>query len=546
MSERKNINNLFQEKFENHEVTPEEFIWENIELKLKEKKKRKVIPFWSKLSGIAAGLVIGFFAYNGLNTTNDNENSFVNQEKNDKENSKNSVNKNTNTVVTNGSKTINSDNSKTISSDNNVNNVVVVNETNSQSDRKNKATIIKIDKIDVKSNNGTQVANSEINKKTLVETDKIKSNSDSQIVNNGSKKDKNRKISLKLSNNNSNNEIAFEKNNDLKEKNKINNSSRNEALVQPETKEKEKNNSVVDKFVNPSKENNSIVKNTTSDRKTSVLTPKTDEPILKKNDSTSVASVEPNALEELLIEKEKQTVTEQKINRWQVTSNVAPIYFGSTSNGSPLDSKLVKNDKVYSAENISYGIGVNYAVNKKIKIRTGVNILNVDYDTNGILYYQNPTVSSRLSGLNPNAPGSLLVIESLSNVNTLFNRSFQKFEGNLNQKLGYIEMPLEVTYKILDKNFGIDLIGGMSTLVLNRNEIYLQSTELNLKIGEANNLNNVHFSGNLGLGLKYGFFKRLEARIEPVFKYQINTFNNDAGNFKPFVFGVYSGINYIF
>ena len=30
---------------------------------------------------------------------------------------------------------------------------------------------------------------------------------------------------------------------------------------------------------------------------------------------------------------------------------------------------------------------------------------------------------------------------------------------------------------------------------------------LNLKIGEANNLNQVHFSGNLGLGIKYGLFK---------------------------------------
>ena len=148
MSERKNINNLFQEKFENHEVTPEEFIWENIELKLKEKKKRRVIPFWWKLSGIAAALVIGFFAYNGLNTTTDNENSVVNQEKNDKENSKDSVEKNTNPVVTNGSKTINSDNSKTISSDNNVNNVVVVKETNSQSDENNK-TNFKTNKIDV-------------------------------------------------------------------------------------------------------------------------------------------------------------------------------------------------------------------------------------------------------------------------------------------------------------------------------------------------------------------------------------------------------------
>lgn len=544
MSERKNINNLFQEKFENHEVMPEEFIWENIELKLKEKKKRRVIPFWWKLSGIAAALVIGFFTYNSLNTTNDNENSVVNQENNYKNVSKDSVNKNTNPVVINRSKTKNSDNSKTISGDNNVNNTIVAKETNSQSEKNNK-TNSKVNKIDVKSNNRSNVANSEINKKPLVETDKIKSNSDSQLVSNSSKKDKNGKTSLKLSNINSNNEIAFDKNNDLKDKNKSNSTSNNEVLVQQETKEKEKNNSI-DKVVSPSKENNSIVKNTTSERKTSVLTPKTDEPIIKKNDSTSIASVEPNALEELLIEKEKQTVTEQKINRWQVTSNVAPIYFSSTSNGSPLDSKLIDNDKVYSAENISYGIGVNYAVNKRVKIRTGINILNVDYDTNGILYYQTPTVSSKLSGLNPNVPGSLLVIESLSNVNTLFNRPIQKFEGSLNQKLGYIEMPLEVTYKILDKNFGIDLIGGMSTLVLNRNEIYLQSSELNLKIGEANNLNNVHFSGNLGLGLKYGFFKRLEARIEPVFKYQINTFNNDAGNFKPFVFGVYSGINYTF
>ena len=107
-------------------------------------------------------------------------------------------------------------------------------------------------------------------------------------------------------------------------------------------------------------------------------------------------------------------------------------------------------------------------------------------------------------------------------------------------------MPLEVTYKVLDKKFGIDFIGGMSTMILNRNEIYLQSSELNVKIGEANNLNNVHFSGNIGLGFKYDIFRRLEARIEPVFKYQINTFNNDAGNFKPYVFGVYSGINFTF
>jgi hypothetical protein len=83
-------------------------------------------------------------------------------------------------------------------------------------------------------------------------------------------------------------------------------------------------------------------------------------------------------------------------------------------------------------------------------------------------------------------------------------------------------------------------------MVLNRNEIYLQSQDLNLKIGEANNLNQVHFSGNLGLGIKYGLFKNLDARIEPIIKYQLKTFSNDSGNFKPYIFGVYSGILYSF
>ena len=35
MSTRKNLDQLFQEKFQNFEVNPPEFVWENIEEKLK-------------------------------------------------------------------------------------------------------------------------------------------------------------------------------------------------------------------------------------------------------------------------------------------------------------------------------------------------------------------------------------------------------------------------------------------------------------------------------------------------------------------------------
>jgi len=60
MSERKNIDRLFQEKFKDFEANPADEVWGNIETKLNEKKRKRVIPFWWKLSGIAALLAIGF------------------------------------------------------------------------------------------------------------------------------------------------------------------------------------------------------------------------------------------------------------------------------------------------------------------------------------------------------------------------------------------------------------------------------------------------------------------------------------------------------
>ncbi len=78
MNEKKNLDRLFQEKFKDFEVAPPEFVWENIQEALQEKKKRRVIPLWFRLSGVAAVLVLGgllftlFFndSENGINTNN--------------------------------------------------------------------------------------------------------------------------------------------------------------------------------------------------------------------------------------------------------------------------------------------------------------------------------------------------------------------------------------------------------------------------------------------------------------------------------------------
>ena len=107
-------------------------------------------------------------------------------------------------------------------------------------------------------------------------------------------------------------------------------------------------------------------------------------------------------------------------------------------------------------------------------------------------------------------------------------------------------MPVEMTYALLDKKFGIKLIGGFSTLLLQDNAVNVVSDNRSTFLGEADNLNSIHFSTNFGIGLKYGFMRSFEFNVEPTFKYQLNTFSSDAGNFKPYVFGIYSGVSYKF
>ncbi len=119
-------------------------------------------------------------------------------------------------------------------------------------------------------------------------------------------------------------------------------------------------------------------------------------------------------------------------------------------------------------------------------------------------------------------------------------------QGAIEQSMEYYEIPLELSYKVLNKKFGIDVIGGFSTLLLNNNNLMVVSDGFSAELGKANNLNSVHFSTNVGLGLRYRFWKSFQANFEPTFKYQLNTFSSNDGGFKPYFIGLYSGVSYRF
>ena len=534
MNERKNIDRLFQEKFKDFEAKPVDEVWGNIEAQLDGRKRRRIIPIWWKLSGVAAIFLLGFLI------------------------------------------------SKSIySSDIKAENSVVEKRTFNKSEKGNPNTV---NKNESKSRSGVPVqipiiSETELNKTEHQNSEGVQKQNGSEARTLNSEKGKSfvvtaEKNSRKTTNYSSKSSIAGRKSSDeYIRKNKstgkdnfpINQSTSKKFQNQITQNTKITENPIVEKqIVHSDFREKSIDKAPISAEKENISLDDlkrndnskiaTTEIEKKVNDTTLKGSVANNVLEELLNEKESKSKQESKRNRWQLNSNVAPVFLGSISNGSPIDSTLAKNSKSFNT-NVGFGIGVSYAVTKKLSVRTGLNKVNMSYNTNDILFFTGIQTKT-LKNLKPTASSAMIHVQSIvltspalpseTELLPFENAIVNKNSGYLTQEMGYLEMPVEMTYNLVDKKFGIQIIGGFSTLFLQDNSIRIISADRNTLLGEAKNLNDVHFSSNLGLGVKYSFFKSFELSVEPTVKYQLNTFRSDAGNFKPYLFGIYSGVSYKF
>jgi hypothetical protein len=556
MSERKNIDRLFQEKFKDFEVQPSEEAWSNIEAKLDRKKKRRIIPFWWKLSGVAAIFLIGFLVSKSIYDDGAKiENPVVNQNNSNAKGKTDIEDVHIKNLKDNTIPTDPGDSKQT--NQNPVVNQTDINkrkENNPKGANKNNGSTFSNDAVAATSNEvkdntipeGKNQAAKTINasKSTVAE----RKSSHNRSLKNKSKTEKGKTQLTESVFEKSQNQVAqnTKGTNQLTAEKGPNDNEQPKQIVQ--TDQKEKN----DKETPISVDTKNI---SLDDLKGNVNSKIATKEIEKKvNDTAPKNSVANNELEELLNEKESKLKKGSKGNRWQLASNVAPIFLGSVSNGSPIDSTLSKNSKSYNT-NIGFGVAVSYAVNNKFSIRTGLNKVNMSYDTNDISFFTG-IQAKMLKGVNPTATSEMIHVESSVSTNPNlslesellpFENSFvHKNSGYLRQEMGYLEMPVEMTYNLLDKKFGVRIIGGFSTLFLQDNSITIVSEGRDTFLGEANNLNDVHFSTNLGLGVKYSFLKSFEFNIEPTVKYQLNTYSSNAGNFKPYLFGIYSGISYKF
>jgi len=555
MKEQKNIERLFQEKFKDFEVLPPQDSWHIIASRLGEKKKKKrIVPFWIQLSGIAASLFIVvslIWNFSGESDTTEVPNS-------------------DDTVVNTESSKINSNNSDIASP---IKEAVVydskINEQNIDKKAKNSTNQYNEKSIDEKlvnskfKNNFSRtnglVANGKSEKDSHVNTNQkdlsvtkynlkkqssTKLKSENSLVTNA---DKNKaKSELKTNSNRNNSDFENQFDSYI-----VVDNVKDKSSVKKETVDAffEKTNATTTKNTKVITDNDSITK---QDSKSKVVV--LDEIITQ--DSTLVVKIanEKNPLVELLEAKEagkNESEKEEKQSKWAISTNASPVYFNSLAEGSSIDEQFNSNSKNYTTT-LSYGLTGTYVVNNKLSLRTGVNSINLSYKTNDVVF------ETRIRGAQDNVPtisrnqnASQMIFSSKINDNEQFfgdveNVVLKNNIGALRQNISYIEVPLELSYKLLDRKFEVELIGGMSTLFLNQNSISLVTNGLEMEVGSANNLNNIHFSSNVGLGFKYSFWKSFNANFQPMFKYQINTFSENSGNFRPYFIGLYTGVGFSF
>lgn len=446
-NEKKNIDRLFQEKFRDFEVSPDNDVWKNIEKELKEDEEKKgfFIPLWIRFSGVAA-LFVGIALVGSLWNTPE-----------------------------------------------------------------------KISVVSTEEENTKEIKSSFEIPEFIIESAEIENNKAEEKEENSTfgKSEKQENIASATVEN----IVEVEEN--INTKNKLSEKylAENKVDLSIENTSAEENNQQ-DFLV----ENQKDFNNKTENKKKSLL--------------DEIAKVEEN--------KEEKTTKKLK-NRWAINPNFSPIYYSSLSGGSAVDP-ILSDHKTEGEITMSYGIDFSYAVNEKLKVRTGISKINMSYHTADVAFSAS-SQGKTLKGVENNIQAkNIRILNSQTNAEPkeFSTESVPFTEGKLNQQFEYLEIPVEIEFALIEERFGVNIIGGASTLLLSNDAVRINSAGGTTELGRAENLNSVSFTTNIGVGIDYNFTEKLKFNIEPSFKYQVNGFQGSTNGFRPYYLGLYSGVSFKF
>jgi opacity protein-like surface antigen len=260
------------------------------------------------------------------------------------------------------------------------------------------------------------------------------------------------------------------------------------------------------------------------------------------------------------------TEQKEKINRWSITAMASPTYYLHPELGS---SEIASQISSSEQSRVSYsgGVGFSYKISKKLSIQSGLYYSSLGNEVDNINSFTgfSPFDLSKSdhnfevltsSGKIYTENHDVFLIDMVGDrVTTRYtNDVFDPAKANLSyinnslfQNFSYLEMPVMVRYKLIDKNVDFNLIGGLSYNLLVNNTVHTVIDGSRYNIGKTAGLNPFMVSSSLGMGMEYNISEKFSLNLEPTFRYYLNPFGDTPGiSAHPYSFGVFSGLSYKF
>ena len=260
---------------------------------------------------------------------------------------------------------------------------------------------------------------------------------------------------------------------------------------------------------------------------------------------------------------------------WAVALNATPLIsyrsLGTVSSENVYSADITSNyEQNYTNEKplLSYstGIDLSYRISSRWGIRSGIYISQIGQISEDVSLMDYQSFDSQESGyFNLNTSAGNIRVEGTTSdlaknyLNDSDHTDIPSYLGEIQlnerntgidadfiQAFSFYEIPMLVSYKLIDKKLSMNLSGGFSANILYSNKTFVkESTGRQELDGETQNVKNTGYNGIVGFGFEYPLISKLNFNLQPTFRYSISPIN-DEGNVHPYSFGVYTGVIYSF
>jgi len=295
-----------------------------------------------------------------------------------------------------------------------------------------------------------------------------------------------------------------------------------------------------------SKQNLNNSKNNIAEKATNNITKENSKfgSALTKHDSVQLAELQ-NLEKGILPLDEKEDKKEKKDKKLNLNERWAVAVFAGVANSENTRNEKTLGNVNDSKQSNSYGVKTKYNLSNKWAVSSGFKLNELGQSVANVSYVSAKNNALFVSGANTAeynaAPVSSSEYILISNTTKEALKSDNVQSGKLDQNLRYIEMPLEVSYSVFNRNkASINLNTGGFVGKLISNNVALDGQN----IGQNATANDYVYGSTLSSTIQYRVYKKTNVFVEPAVNYYINPLNNQS--FNQFQWGLNFGLNVSF